>query len=130
MLSGGLGAPLDAVDEARDNHRFAVLFGIAPERIVIEGRSRDTAEQARYVADLLGDASLILVTSASHMPRSMALFRQAGLDPIAAPSDYYVYSDRPRSIWAWLPGVSALEKSERAVYEYMGLAWGRLRGWL
>jgi uncharacterized SAM-binding protein YcdF (DUF218 family) len=128
LLSGGLGVPLDVEDEARDNYRLALLFDIAPERILIEGRSWDTAEQARYVAEMIGDASLILVTSASHMPRSMALFRQVGLDPIAAPTDYYVRADRLQHIWAWLPSVVALENSERAVYEYLGLAWGRLRG--
>ena len=130
LLSGGLGVPLDVEDEARDNYRFGLLFDIAPERILIEGHSRDTAEQARYVADLIGDASLILVTSASHMPRSMALFRQVGLEPIAAPTDYYVHPDRLQHIWSWLPNVGALKNSERAVYEYLGLAWGRLRGLL
>jgi uncharacterized SAM-binding protein YcdF (DUF218 family) len=130
LLSGGLAVPLDAIDETRDNYRFAVLFGIEPERILIEGRSWDTAEQARYVADLVGDASLILVTSASHMPRSIALFRQAGLDPIPAPTDYYINSDWTQHVWSWLPSVSALRNSERAVYEYLGLVWGRLRGLL
>ncbi len=130
LLSGGLGVPLDVEDEARDNYRFALLFDIVPERILIEGHSWDTAEQARYVADMIGEASLILVTSASHMPRSMALFRQVGLDPIAAPTDYYVRSNGSQYIWSWLPNVGALENSERAVYEYLGLAWGRLRGLL
>lgn len=73
---------------ARD---FFVWAGIGPDRILLEQDSRNTFENAvftkRIIKPLPGE-TWILVTSAYHMPRSVGIFRKAGWNVIAWPSDY------------------------------------------
>ncbi len=133
LSGGGPGCDLNAPYERLTNYRYAVALGVAPEDIVIERASWDTADQARILRDMLDEEPFILVTSASHMPRSMALLRAQGLDPIAAPTDYAIESppsigwDAPR-IHRLYPDARSLWRSERAVYEYLGLFWARVTG--
>jgi uncharacterized SAM-binding protein YcdF (DUF218 family) len=66
-------------------------LGIAQSRIVVESRSRNTAENASFTARLMGPKPgerWILVTSAYHMPRAMSCFRAAGFTVEAYPVDY------------------------------------------
>ena len=88
LLSGG--AVFDPVPEAEVMARIAVLLGVKPQDISLEPDSRDTADEAEIIAKMIGRERFILVTSASHMPRSMALFRKRGLQPIPAPTDFQV----------------------------------------
>jgi uncharacterized SAM-binding protein YcdF (DUF218 family) len=58
---------------------------------VLEGQSRSTAENAELTRSVLpggGAGRFLLVTSAFHMPRSMAFFRRAGVDVVAWPADF------------------------------------------
>lgn len=92
LISGGSGALLPGSDsEAAAGARFFTALGVAPERLVLEDRSRNTAENARYSRALL-DPQLgevwLLVTSAFHMPRAVGLFRRAGFDIVPWPADY------------------------------------------
>ena len=70
----------------------AVIKGLKLDqrRVIVEGMSRNTAENAAYLKGLLDgdDGQIILITSAWHMPRAMGAFRAAGLDPVAYPTDY------------------------------------------
>ena len=86
----------------------------------------DTGKEALAAARLLGEgSSLLLVTSASHMPRAIQHFRQAGLNPIAAPTHYLALRDPPSSLSYWVPSASHLRKSERTFYEVLGLIAAR-----
>ncbi len=82
---------------------------------------RDTGEEARAAADLLGEeAVLVLVTSASHMNRAMNHFKAAGLKPIPAPTHYLALRDDLDTLSYWVPSARHLRKSERAFYEALG----------
>jgi uncharacterized SAM-binding protein YcdF (DUF218 family) len=77
--------------EAEDAKRLWVGLGIAPERIKLEDKSRNTYENAVFTRDLLHPGPgqrYLLVTSAFHMPRSVGLFRKADFDVIPVPVDY------------------------------------------
>jgi len=71
---------------------------------------------------------LLLVTSASHMPRSMILFKKLGMHPIPAPTEYQVKGRRGTSPKRFYPTADGLMKAERAFYEYIGLVWTKMRG--
>jgi uncharacterized SAM-binding protein YcdF (DUF218 family) len=91
IFSGGNGSLVDQGEsEAATAKRFFVAQGIAAERLVLEGASRNTAENAQFTADLVqrDGVPALLVTSAYHMPRSIGLFRQAGVPVVAWPTDY------------------------------------------
>jgi uncharacterized SAM-binding protein YcdF (DUF218 family) len=58
----------------------------------------------------------------------MAMFKKAGMDPIPAPTDYWVKEKQALSPGMFFPRPGNLEMAERAVYEYLGLMWAKLRG--
>lgn len=126
LLSGG--AVFDPVPEAEVMARIAVLLGVKPQDIRLESDSRDTAEEAEIIAKMIGREKFILVTSAAHMPRSMALFRRRGLDPIPAPADFRAPNIQSSGPGRFFPGVWSLAQTQIAVHEYLGLAWAWLRG--
>jgi uncharacterized SAM-binding protein YcdF (DUF218 family) len=126
LLSGGSG--FDPVPEAEVMARIAVLLGVKPQDILLETDSRDTADEAEMIAKIIGRKRFILVTSAAHMPRAMALFKKHGLGPIPAPTDYLGRQAQGFSPDAFFPNAAILEQVETAVHEYLGLAWAWLRG--
>ena len=106
-------------------------FGVPMAAIVLETDSRSTRENAVHTAQLLeqkGIGQVLLVTSALHMPRALATFRGAGIDAIAAPTDFEVWPE-PNHALRWLPDAQALADSTRALKEYLGLWVYRWRGW-
>jgi uncharacterized SAM-binding protein YcdF (DUF218 family) len=126
LLSGG--RVFDAVPEAEVMARIAVLLGAKPQDIRLEPNSRDTAEESAIIAKMIGREKCILVTSAAHMPRAMALFKKWGMDPIPAPTDYLDRQAQGFSPGAFFPRAQFLGQLETAVHEYLGLAWAWLRG--
>ncbi len=92
VISGGLGSVLlDGEEDATAASRLLTALGVAPERLVLEGKSRDTYENALFTKEMVTpkpDEKWLLVTSAFHMPRSMALFQKAGFTVIPWPVDY------------------------------------------
>jgi uncharacterized SAM-binding protein YcdF (DUF218 family) len=103
-----------------------VALGIPRAQVRLDDDAADTGESAVNVRRLLDDAPFYLVTSAGHMPRSMAAFAAAGLHPLPAPTDHRL----PRSVARaeWHLSVFHLECSDLAVHERLGLWWYRLRG--
>ncbi|MCK9374643.1 MAG: YdcF family protein [Syntrophobacterales bacterium] len=126
LVSGG--AVFDPVPEARMMARIAQILGVKPQDLVLEETSRDTADEAALIAKMVGTDRIILVTSAAHMPRSMALFEKRGLHPIPAPTDYLTRIPQGLSPGQFFPSVGALGQAESAFHEYLGLAWAWLRG--
>lgn len=77
--------------EADAGRRFLTAFGIAPDRLLLDDKSRNTEENAQFAKALAAPAPgqvWLLVTSAYHMPRAVGLFRKAGFEVIPWPADY------------------------------------------
>ncbi len=94
----------------------------------IENHSRDTHENALMSAALLHQAGVrrvVLVTSAVHMERSVREFRAAGLAVTPAPAE--VWTRRESGVLVLVPNPDALMRSQRALYEALGLLVQRLR---
>jgi uncharacterized SAM-binding protein YcdF (DUF218 family) len=97
-------------------------FGVPKTRLTLEGRSRNTVENAIYskalAAPMPGERWL-LVTSAYHMPRAMGAFRKAGFEVDAYPVDY-----RTRGVDDLLSfddAASGLRRTDAAAHEWVGL---------
>lgn len=120
ILSGGN-------DCERGMTQLAEALGVSADDIQTLAEPRDTAEESRQVARIVGSQRFILVTSASHMPRAMGLFRKQGLHPLAAPTDFLCtrHAMEPDDLF---PDAYRLFKSQVAFYEDLGLAWETLRG--
>ena len=133
ILSGGSSEELGTIwPEARAMAAFITDLGVPESALMLESESRTTRENAIDTQRLLqarGLHRILLVTSAQHMPRALATFRKLGIDAIAAPTDFE--SSPPTGSWLlyWMPDSAALERSSRALKEYVGLWIYRLRGW-
>ena len=127
ILSGG--RCFDPVSEAEIMAGVARAIGVNEQDLVLETGSRDTKDQARRIQSVVGNDRFVLVTSASHMPRSVALFRKLKMDPIPAPAGHRVKQRQGDGISPhdFYPDPGALVKAQRAIYEYLGIAWARLR---
>jgi len=126
ILSGG--AVFDPIPEAQIMADAAHALGIKIDDVIMESNSRDTEDQARFIKKIVGKNRFIIVTSASHMPRTMSLFIKLGMDPIPAPAGHAAKKNMQLSPGQFFPDADSLRKSERAVYEYLGILWARLRG--
>lgn len=126
VLSGG--REDDEFPHAEMMAKLARALGVRDEEIVVATGSRDTVGEARALKPVLGDAPFVLVTSASHMPRSMAIFRRVGLDPIPAPTAHHVKASGGMGPGTFFPGALAIRKTELAIHEYLGLVWAWIRG--
>ncbi|MFY7863858.1 YdcF family protein [Roseateles sp.] len=91
----------------------------------IEGRSRDTRENASLTVPLLkndGVKTLVLVTHDLHMPRSLRAFRDAAgqdIKIIAAPVG--LRRDAMSQLHDWYPSASGFQRVSYATYELIGL---------
>jgi uncharacterized SAM-binding protein YcdF (DUF218 family) len=94
----------------------------------VEGRALTTHDNARYARQLLaadGIDRIALVSHAWHLPRAVAVFRRVGFTVLPAPT--LVPAGRRFDALDWLPDAAALTRSTRALHEYLGGAWYRLR---
>ncbi len=126
ILSGGGAA--DPVPEAMVMAQVSKFMGVSAGDMILESTSNDTKDQARLIKLIVGKAPFVLVTSATHMPRSMALFEKLGMSPIPGPAGATSRVKMPFSPQDLFPNVSALDNATQAVHEYLGLIWGKLKG--
>lgn len=122
VVSGGTRRAGEA-PVARGYAAAASELGVPPERIVVLDTPTDTAQEAYAVREVLGEGErFLLVTSASHMRRAVEHFERVGLSPIPAPTHFLTGRSVPERFSYWVPSGGNLRKTERAVYEYLGLA--------
>lgn len=107
---------------------LAIELGVDKSNIITKTESKDTKDEARIIKGVVENKSFILVTSASHMPRSMSMFRKQGMNPIPAPTEHNVKESPGITAGLFFPNSSNLHKAEKSVYEYLGIIWARLRG--
>ena len=108
-------------------------WGVSKKAIILESESLNTYQNAvntKRLIDKHGIKSVLLVTSAMHMPRALATFYTAGIDAIPSPTDYEVVDKAEITILDFLPDADALSETTRAVKEYLGFVVYRLRGWI
>lgn len=133
LLTGGDASIFgEGPQEAVEMKRLALKLGVPEPAILLETRSRTTYENAVETKRLLGNASILLVTSASHIPRAVALFRKQGLDVTPAPCGYLV-RNRPDDLltltpFDFLPGLHALQLTTIAITEWAGTILYQITG--
>lgn len=131
VFSGGSGS-VTGIErtEAQDTRSLWIAMGVAPERITVEDRSRNTDENARFTRALVHPEptqTWLLVTSAFHMPRAMGLFRANGFEVVANPVDFRT-AGTSRD---WRPSPAILDGLDRltlGLHEWAGLVAYRASG--
>ncbi len=131
LFSGGASALWKGGEDAtRPVAAYLQAVGIDSNRIMLEGGSRNTIENARLSAQLMrptADQRWILVTSAYHMPRALGIFRKAGFTIQPWPVDY-----RTRGwedVWRFSDRLPAgHQRLDLAITEWAGLIFAWLSG--
>lgn len=115
--------------------RFLLDLGIPAEAVVLENKARNTEENARFIHDVLGNEEhaervegrrtrILLVTSASHMRRSLYMFKKYApdIECIPAATDYAAlpWKNEPLDLRAFLPSIGAFASNNSFLHEYIG----------
>ena len=107
VFTGGSGALRDALNSEKSESDLAQEFfaaqGIQASRLILEGQSRNTAENAALTLKLVQpkqDMKWVLITSAFHMARAMRSFETSGWRNLTAyPVDYRTASYIDHTGW-------------------------------
>lgn len=118
VLSGGAPSSEKVMAE------LPLFLGVPRDSLILETRALDTDDEANLFKKLVRDKPFALVTSASHIPRSMSLFRAKGMNPIPCPCDFRARKKPP--LYELLSPGPGMDNSEIALHEY----YGRLFYWL
>jgi uncharacterized SAM-binding protein YcdF (DUF218 family) len=135
VVAAGGGLPDENGHRTPESHVMSALlreWGVPEQAILIEDRSVNTHENALFSFEMLSARQIrriLLVTSASHMPRAAAAFRKAGFDVVPAPADFHTGWTALDLPLAWLPRAEMMVESDIALKEWLGILVYRLRGW-
>ena len=129
LLSGGSPAPIPEAMAARE---ILLQWGVPASAILTETASRDTHQNAVFSQRILTRLRLtriLLVTSATHMPRAAATFRRTGREVVPFASDFISGGESDELLPSLLPSAGALANSTLVIKEWLGIAVYRIRGW-
>ena len=118
--------------EAELISQLLVESGVPRAAILPEGESRNTRENAlnsKRLIELLACDSTLLVTSAAHMPRSVAAFEKVGVEVFPVSVDVRVVRASSPTVFDFLPQAGALSMTTDAMREWMGRKVYQWRGW-
>ena len=131
LVTGGHGTTRNGVaipGEAGISARILTALGVARDRLIIEDRARNTAENARLSLARVTpepDRPWVLVTSAFHMPRAMAEFTAAGWPaPVPWPVDFRTAERRDALGWRPLANMARLGAALREMLGALALWLG------
>ena len=127
---------------AQEMAEILTLMGVPEDALWLQPKSQNTHEDALYSSELLrekGIRRVLLVTSAQHMPRSVALFTHQGIEVIPAPVDYTVTEAGWRDLFSpdietflvnLVPNTGSISLTSGVIKEYIGMWIYHLRGWM
>ena len=123
IFTGFKGAIADPVSYPEKMRELAIALGVPNDDILTFSGPRDTADEANLLAHNFAATTLVVVTTAVHMPRALYLLNRAGIEPIPAPTEHL---SKPFKSWLVLPSGSALANGEYWAHEQLGLIWAKL----
>ncbi len=121
IFSGGI--IFERRSEAEVAKRILLSLGVNEKDIFMEGKSKDTFENAKYVKELSdkhGINRIVLITSAFHMKRSMLLFDKLFKETIPYPTGHST-SKIKYDLFSYLPNAGNMGGIAIALKEYLGI---------
>lgn len=127
VITGGAGDPAQPhLSDAAPMARMAQDLGVLKKDIIVDNASFNTLASARNMKAAFAGKRMVLVTSAYHLKRSVAMFQKQGLDVISQPSGF-LSGQQDRSFYAAIPRLEFLNISSAAISEHLSLTWYRLK---
>ncbi len=134
LISGGSGRLVSIQKpEADELKKAALLMGVPEEDIIIENQSRNTAESAQEIKNILGPtkaSDCLLITSAFHMRRSRACFVKAGIPMDTFTTDFYSHTRNFYPDSLIVPSIEALILWQKLIKEWVGMAAYKAAGYI
>jgi len=131
FTGGGIKKPTEADNAKKDIELFEKTFNFKL-KTYYENKALNTIENAKYTKKLIKKEHLsnkiYLVTSAYHMKRSIIIFKHFGFEVIAKPVGF-ITNNRNYNFYDFLPHMSYLMNSYKAIHEYFGILSLLLRGY-
>jgi len=124
IIVSGVEISEDKVVEDHIVKRFLVDLGVSSEKIIIEDKSRDTFENAKFTKEIcarMGFKHPILVTSAYHLKRAVMSFKKVGLEVQSFPAGFKSWQGKRYKWNAYLPG--DFLTASNAIKEYLGIVF-------
>lgn len=142
LLSGG---SIDFLSDssatpAENMAGLLTMLGVPESALILQNQSENTEQDALFSCRIIkerGFEEVILVTSAWHMPRSVALFEAQGCRVIPAPADYSITESSWQSLLNpspeeflinLVPQHSNLSTVSKVMKELIGMAYYHLSG--
>jgi len=123
-LSNGGSTPADQMAE------ILTFLGVPSSAMILENASKNTYENAVNTKAIIAENSfetVLLVTSAMHMPRSVMLFEKQGISVIPVPVDYSIVHEVEEDqsfldiLYGLLPNTGNLAVTTNVMKEYIGI---------
>lgn len=112
----------DNESHAQKMKQSLVLLGLPAQKIITENFPMDTEEEAQLISPRVQGSNVVLVTNADHMPRAIKYFQAQGVEPIAAPTGFWVKNINSQKSWNYyIPNSKKLQQTTIAWYESLGL---------
>lgn len=134
FLVGGTGRLVDR-DNRESTHarNLLIQMGIPTEDIMIEPESNNTRENAVRATQILrleGMKKCLLITSASHIPRSIACFEKLGYSMDSYAVDATAGPRRAHLDYLLVPDSDILKKWDAIAHEWIGYATYMIMGYV
>jgi len=131
IISGGNGELINnGMKESESSKSFMINMGIESKDILLENSSRNTMENAKSTAVLMGidiNQKSLLITSAGHMKRAKFCFNKNNFNIDCYPTDI-TNSDITLTVdYLFIPNIDALEKWEILIHEWIGYIVYRIK---
>lgn len=122
IVSGGIAAPGKHSEAEIMKDTLQKTFKVT-NPILVEEKSRNTDENAKYVAQILKQLNITkiaVVSQAFHLSRATALFRKYGIIAIPASTDYMGHYDRLLSTANFIPDAGTMANCAALLHELFG----------
>ena len=132
LVSGGSGKLIGNESiEADYVSKYLKQIGIPDSSIIVENRSKNTIENARYSAELIREykpgAKILVITSAWHIPRSKMIFNKAFNQELAYYPTDYIGKEKYDISDYYMPNADALSYWQFILKEWVGCIVDRIR---
>lgn len=134
ILSGGNSNIFDKrFFDANNAKNYLSRFKIDTTKVIADNDARNTIENAQFTKQILDSLSIqepiLLITSAAHMPRSIACFEKYQIKIVPYPVQHLGNEDRNYSISSYIiPSTLAMEKMQNLLHEWVGFIAYKLAG--
>jgi uncharacterized SAM-binding protein YcdF (DUF218 family) len=137
LFTGGAGSLLyPDMKEGLYIQEYLLNIGFPAEDLIIESKSRNTIENAEFTKNLLEqmhwwkNQEFLLITSGYHMPRSLKVFENLGMQPVSYSVSRFAGERRYDPAFLLIPNAEVLKNWELLIHEWIGISVYYLFGYV